>query len=590
MNESGAKSQTRAGYAKRAWQSDIIVDLIKQYGLAHIALNPGASFRGLHDSLVNYGGNNPPLLLCQHEKIAVQIAHGYAKATGRPMAAIVHDTVGLLHAMMGIYHAYIDRCPVFVIGATGSMDEAGLFIDWIPAANVNGEQVRNFVKWDYQPASIASVPDSFARGYAAMMTEPQGPIYICYDARLQEAPLTADVALGKPAASKVPVPMAADPKALAAIADRLLAAKNPVLLAEYVGRAAGGFENLIALAETAGAAVFDPHTRLNFPNRHPLNLSGEKEIFRDADLILLLDTTSWEEATHVVEDASRRAVPAFSPDCEMIEIGFGEISSSKWSMDRSRPPPCSLRVLGDTRTAIPHLTRLCRERVTKHAALAKATIGRIKKVTKKHNEQFKRWSEEARQDWDGSPIALPRLASEIWDVIKDEDWVLAACTLEDWVYKLWHFDKSYRHPGKALGAGTQIGISLGVALAHRGTGRIVVDIQPDGDLLFDAGALWTAAKNDIPILVVMYNNRAYYGDWEQQIAVARQRGTPMDRAHIGFDISRPNPDFALMAKSMGWYTEGPIEKASEIAPALRRAIARVKAGKPALIDTVVRPR
>jgi acetolactate synthase I/II/III large subunit len=388
----------------------------------------------------------------------------------------------------------------------------------------------------------------------------------------------------------VPVPMAADPKALAAIADRLLAAKYPVLVAEYVGRAAGGFENLVALAETAGAAIFDIHTRLNFPNRHALNLSGDKEIFADADLILLLDTSHWEEATHAAEDAEHPAVPVYSPNCEMIEIGFCEINSSKWSTDRSRPPPCSLRVLGDTRTAIPHLTRLCRERVTKHSALAKAAITRIKKVTKKHNEQFKRWSEEAKQDWDGLPIALPRLASEIWDVIKDEDWVLAACTLEDWVFKLWNFDKSYRHPGKALGTGTQIGISLGVALAHRGTGRVVVDIQPDGDLMFDAGALWTAAKNDIPILVVMYNNRAYYGDWEQQIAVARQRGTPVERAHIGLDISRPNADFALMAKSMGWYTEGPIEKPAEIAPALRRAIARVKAGKPALIDTVVRPR
>jgi acetolactate synthase-1/2/3 large subunit len=581
MNESGAKSHAQTSYAKRAWQSDIIVDLIKQYGFPYIALNPGASFRGLHDSLVNYGGNTPPLLLCQHEKIAVQIAHGYAKATGRPMAAIVHDGTGLLHAMLGIHYASIDRCPVFVIGGSGPAAEG---------RNVTGEQVRDYVKWDYQPARIEGVPGSFARGYAAMMTEPQGPIYMCFDARLQEAPLTKDVALPKAAANKVPVPMAADPKALAAIADRLLVAKYPVLLAEYVGRAAGGFDNLVALAETAGAAIFDIHTRLNFPNRHALNLSGDKEIFADADLILLLDTSNWEEATHAAEDAERPAVPVYSPNCEMIEIGFCEMNSSKWSTDRSRPPPCSLRVLGDTRTAIPHLTRLCRERVTKHSALAKAAIGRIKKVTKKHNEQFKRWSEEAKQDWDGVPIALPRLASEIWDVIKDEDWVLAACTLEDWVFKLWNFDKSYRHPGKALGTGTQIGISLGVALAHRCTGRVVVDIQPDGDLMFDAGALWTAAKNDIPILVVMYNNRAYYSDWEQQIAVARQRGTPVERAHIGLDISRPNADFALLAKSMGWYTEGPIEKPAEIAPALRRAIARVKAGKPALIDTVVRPR
>ena len=189
-----AKPEAQTSYAKKAWQSDVIVDLIKHYGFPYIALNPGASYRGLHDSLVNYGANQPPILLCQHEKIAVQIAHGYVKATGKPMVAIVHDVVGMLHATMGIYYSYIDRCPIFVIGATGPMDESRRrpFIDWIHTANVNGEQLRHYVKWDYQPSSIEGVPDSFARAYAAMMTEPQGPIYMCYDAWLQEQPLTRD--------------------------------------------------------------------------------------------------------------------------------------------------------------------------------------------------------------------------------------------------------------------------------------------------------------------------------------------------------------------------------------------------------------
>src|ERR1700747_3233048 len=240
MNEAGNKSQPTGRYAKRAWQSDVIVDLIKHYGFPYIALNPGASYRGLHDSLVNYGGNDPPLLLCQHEKIAVQIAHGYAKATGKPMVAIVHDVVGLLHATMGIYYAYVDRAPVFVIGATGPMDESQRrpFIDWIHTANGQREHVRHSLKWDYQPGSIEGVPDSFARAYAAMMTEPQGPIYMCYDAWLQERPLEHDVALPKVSHSKVPAPMAADAAALAAVAERLVAANYPVLMAEYVARGA----------------------------------------------------------------------------------------------------------------------------------------------------------------------------------------------------------------------------------------------------------------------------------------------------------------------------------------------------------------
>ena len=592
MNEASAESQSTKRHAKRAWQSDIIADLIKHYGFPFIALNPGASYRGLHDSLVNYAGNDPLLLLCQHEKIAVQIAHGYAKATGKPMVAIVHDVVGMLHATMGIYYAYLDRCPVFVIGATGPMDESRRrpFIDWIHTANVQGEQVRHYVKWDYQPGGIEGVPDSFARAYAAMMTEPQGPIYMCYDAWLQEQPLAADIALPDRRDATVPVPMAADRAALEKVADKLLAARFPVLLAEYTGRAPNGFFDLIALAETVGAAVYDTNGRLNFPNRHPLNLSMDRSTFREADLILSLDTRDWEKPTHRIERTKRTVEPLHPPDCEMIEIGFGDIGLSKWSMDYTRMPNCSLRVLGDTATAIPELTKLCAARIAKDPALGPRIARRAADIKAHHDGLFSKWERESLADWDAAPITLPRLAHEMWDVIKNEDWVLTACTLQDWVLKLWDFDKPYRHAGRALGTGTQIGVSLGVALAHRGTGRIVIDIQPDGDLMFDAGALWTAAKNNLPLLIVMFNNRAYYNDWEHQIHVAELRETPVERAHIGQDIAGPEPDFATLAKGCGWYAEGPITDPKDIRGALERAIAQVKAGKPALVDTILRPR
>ena len=196
------------------WQSDVIVDLIKRYKFPYIAMNPGASFRGLHDSLVNYGNNDPPMLLCQHEEIAVQIAHGYAKASGKPMAVILHNLVGLLHATMAIYYAYIDRVPIFIMGATGPMDEGKRrpHIDWTHTALVQGNAVRDYVKWDYQPTAIEGVPESFARAYSIMTTEPQGPIYMCYDAALQETPLTSAVELPPANAVATPSPMMPDPK------------------------------------------------------------------------------------------------------------------------------------------------------------------------------------------------------------------------------------------------------------------------------------------------------------------------------------------------------------------------------------------
>ncbi len=578
--------------ADRRWQSDIIVDMIKRYGFEYITLNPGASFRGLHDSLVNYGNNEPPILLCQHEETAVQMAHGYAKATGRPMIAIVHNLVGLLHSNLAIYYAYADRAPVFIIGATGPMDEAKRrpHIDWSHSALVQGEAVRHSVKWDYQPHAIDGVPESFARAYSIMTTQPQGPIYMCYDAMLQEAPLTREVPLPPPDATATPAPMAPDPAALQAIADKLLAADNPILLAQYVGRQEGGLENLVALAETVGAPVWDINSALNFPSRHPLNLSMDDDVLRTADLIVGLDVVDWEKPTHSLDSTNRVVTPLVPESCDWVEIGFAEIGMSKWSFDYGRMQPCSVRALGDPLLAIPELTRFCRDRIAGDALLAARVLERAEAVTRRHGELRELWQAQAREDWDASPITLPRLAADVWEVIKDEDWVLSAGTLRQWARKLWDFDRPYRHPGKSLGTATQIGISLGVALANKGTGRLVVDLQPDGDLMFDAGALWVAAKHEIPMLVVMFNNRAYYNDWEHQIRMARQRSTDVEKAHIGMDLYGPDPDFAGLARAMGCHGEGPIHDPAEIGPALRRALAEVKKGRLALVDTITRHR
>ena len=239
-------AETEIKKSSQRWQSDVIVDLIKQYEFPYIALNPGASYRGLHDSLVNYGENQPPMLLCNHEKIAVQIAHGYAKASGKPMMAIVHNVVGLLHAPMGIYYAYIDRSPVFIVGATGPMDEKlrRPFIDWIHTAFAQGDVVRGFTKWDYQPGSIHGVPDSFARAYSIMMSEPQGPVYMVYDSAMQESAMKEEMALPK-FKVKVPSRVAPEPAVVEEAADMLMAAENPLLLTEYAARMPIGFNSTV---------------------------------------------------------------------------------------------------------------------------------------------------------------------------------------------------------------------------------------------------------------------------------------------------------------------------------------------------------
>lgn len=574
------------------WGADVIVDMLHRYGLPFAALNPGASYRGLHDSIVNYGGNLPEMMLCQHEETAVQIAHGYAKASGKPMVAILHNLVGLLHANMAVYYAYIDRAPIFIIGATGPMDETKRRprIDWIHTAQSQGAAIRDYTKWDYQPTVVDGVPEAFARGYSVMMTEPRGPVYMCYDAWLQEQKLEHEVPLPPAGFQLVPSRIAPDPPALARAADTLLKAQRPVILTEYAGREAQGFHDLVALAEALGAPVHDLNGRLNFPSNHPLNLSMDKSMFKDADVVLCIDVRDWEKPTTALASTTRELVSLTPEGCTWIDIGFGDLNISAWAMDYQRLLYADQRIVADTMVATPQLTTLLKERAAADPALAERIAKRSASVGRRHADLRATWAREALEDRDASPITLPRLASEVWEQIKDEDWVLTAGTLQDWTRKLWNFDQPHRHAGKSLGTATQFGISLGVALAHRDQGRLVVNMQPDGDLMFDAGAMWVAAKHKIPMLVVMYNNRAYFNDWEHQIRMAKKRGTPVDRAYIGMDLDDPPPDFASMARSMGWYAEGPIDNPAEIGAALTRAIEKVKAGQPALIDTLTQKR
>ena len=574
------------------WASDIIVDLLHAYDLPYAAVNPGASYRGLHDSIVNYGGNQPAMLVCQHEETAVQIAHGYAKASGKPIVAILHNLVGLLHANLAIYYAYIDRAPVLILGATGPMDETKRRprIDWIHTAQSQGEQVRPYTKWDYQPQTVDGVPESFSRAYSVMMTEPRGPIYLCYDAWLQEQKLDHEVAMPRCTAAKVPTRLAPDPSALAQAADLIASAERPVIIAEYVGREPEGFHALVELAETAGIPVYDVNSRLNFPSRHPLNVSYAKDTFRGADLVVCLDTRDWERPTTELVSATRQLTSIVPAGAKWVDIGFGDLGLSSWSLDYQRLHHAELRILADTTIAIPALTRLLKTRIAEDATLDERIRTRAAQTADKSERRRQKWAAEAKEDWEATPIALPRLASEVWEAIKNEDWVLTAGTLEEWTRKLWNFDRPYRHAGRSLGTATQFGISIGVALAHRDQKRLVVDMQPDGDLMFDAGALWTVAKHRIPMLVVMYNNRAYYNDWEHQIRMAMVRGTPVERAYIGMDLDDPAPDFAGMARSMGWYAEGPFESPDGLPAALKRAISKVKEGQPALLDTVTQKR
>ena len=573
----------------RTYGSDVMVDAMQAYGLKYVSLNPGSSFRGLHDSLVNYGEGSPEIIECPHEKVAVSLAHGYAKASGEPMGVILHNVVGLLQGTMGIYYAYIDRTPVMVFGGTGPMalERRRPNIDWIHTANVQGNAVRDYTKWDDQPATIDSVPETVARGYRVAMTEPRGPVYICFDAGLQEDKLTSDVEPPDVTRLGVPSRMGPDPAALRTLAERLVAAECPVMITGYAGRDPDAFGQLVELAELLSIGVIDTNVRLNFPNRHPLNVTGSAAL-EDADCVFFVDVNDFGKPTQKLESVTRTITSRIPNGATILDLGFHDIGISAWAHDFTALHPTDVQVTADTVVALPLLLDLCKE-LTKDedAGRVEARRRRRDRLASLHDETWAGWRATAQERWAQSPVSTARLAAEVWEVIADYDWVLTAGTAADWALRTWDFDRPYRHPGKSLGTATQISISLGVALAHKGTGRLVVDLQPDGDLMFDPGALWVAAYHKIPLLAVMFNNRAYYNDWEHQERMARARGTDISKAYLGMEIDNPAPDFANIARSFGWYGEGPITDPDRVQDAVRRAAEVVMStGQPALVDVV----
>ncbi len=583
-----------APYDKPEWGSDVMVDVLRRLGLKHVALNPGSSFRGLHDSLVNYGGDDVQMIECPHEKIAVALAHGYAKATGEPMAVLLHDLVGLLQGTMGVYYSYIDRCPVVVLGGSGPAehDRRRPNIDWIHSANVQGEAVRAYTKWDHEPRSLPSVQTVLARAYRIAMEEPRGPVYVALDAGLQESPIEEPVDLTDlPRLAAVPSPLAPQPAALRELAERLCAARRPVIVPAYAGRDPQSFFTLVELAEMVGIGVVETHWRLNFPNRHPLNVTGST-VLEDADCVLFLDVKDMGKPIQKLESTTRTIQSRLRPGTTVLDLGFNDVGISSWSEDYAELLPTDLQVTADTAVALPLLLEECRRIVASEDPARQ--LGREEwkaELAVRHDEVWAAWRQKAAAKRDEVPVATSRLAEEVWEVVKEHDWVLTAGTAAEWALRTWDFDQPHRHPGKQLGTATQIGISLGVALAHKGSGKLVVDLQPDGDLMFDAGALWVASRYELPLLCVMFNNRAYYNDWEHQERLARQRGTPVARAHIGMAIDTPAPDFAALAKSFGWWAEGPIERPDDVQDAVRRAAEHVqRTGLPALVDVVCQPK
>jgi acetolactate synthase-1/2/3 large subunit len=574
--------------------ADFMVDVLKSLGFDYLCSNPGSSFRGLHESIVNYGGNtSPEFITCCHEESAVGMAHGFAKIEGKPIMALLHATVGTMHASMAIYNAYCDRVPVYLIAAN-SLDATTRRpgVEWEHSVQDGAALVRDFVKWDDQPVSLPHFAESAVRAYKIAMTPPMSPVLLIADGDLQEAPVGGEkLRLPKLALS---APPQGDSAAVAQAARWLVDAENPVIVVDRAARTPAGVQLLIDLAAALQAPVIDQGARMNFPSRHPLNHSERsRALISQADVILGLELTDFWGTIHSFRDQLHRtSQPVIRPGTKLVSITAGDLFLKSNYQDFERYAEVDLAIAADAEAALPALIEQVKRLTT--ADRKRVFEDRGRKLAQAALDAHERARNDAAFGWDASPISTARLSAELWAQIKKDDWSLVSEIgfASRWPMRLWDFTKHYQFIGGAGGAGVGYGApaACGAALANRKYGRLSVAIQNDGDLMYAPGVLWTAAHHRIPLLSVMHNNRGYHQEvmHVQRMANRHQRG--IERADIGTRLINPNIDYAGLAKSLGVYAEGPIADPKDLGPALARAAAVVRKGEPALVDVVTQPR
>ncbi len=572
--------------------SDVMAQMLRELDIDYAAVNPGSTFRGLHDSIVNFLGNKKPeMILCNHEGVAVAFAHGYSKVSGKPAVAIVHDTVGLLHCTLQIYNAFLDRAPVIILGGAGPMatEKRRPGVDWTHTTLVQGNAVRDFVKWDDQPASLAGVPNSLIRAYQVAATDPEGPVYVAFDVETQEEVLSGEFPLPDVKRHVLPSPPQADEDAINRVAKLLVKAKSPVVIAGRTGKNPAAASSLAALAELLALPVID-NGIFNLPNTHPLNLTGAaRELLNKADVILALDISDMQAALSTSETQDRSSTRLIIPkDCQVIHITQTHAATKSWPASYFKLMPIDIPMIADTALALPLLTATCDRQLTNaRRAELKERFGDLKA---QHDAIRKQWREAALKDGKSSPIATSWLASQLWEAIKDEDWALVNGNFGGWSRRLWEGEESYRYVGGG-GLASGIGHSLGAAMAHLPKNRLCISFESDGDLMYSPSALWTAAHHGIPLLIVMNNNRSYYNSEAHQHAMAISRARPAQNQGIGTRIENPDMDYAALARSFGVCGFGPVEKPEELRKALQEAVKVVRSEKrPVLVDIVTQAR
>jgi thiamine pyrophosphate-dependent acetolactate synthase large subunit-like protein len=580
--------------------SDFMVDVIKTLDIKYVPSNPASSYRAIHESLINYGKNTmPEFLTCMHEESGVGIGHGYYKIAGKPLMTLVHGTVGLQHATMGIYNAFCDRVPVIVVGGN-DLDAAHRppGVPTIHSAQDINALVRDFTKWDDTPVSAQHFAQSFVRAYEKAVTPPCAPVMISLDAGLQQEPID-DKGQALYIPKYVPTaPPAGEMGAVREAARLLVNAERPVIVADRAVTTQRGIDLLVQLAELLQAPVVRQRGRLNIPTTH--YLSRPASVIPQADVIIGLELTDYWDTVNAYTDNNAHGVGTVrskvKPGTKLISISTIDLMTKSNYQEFQRFQSVDVQMAGDVEATLPSLIEAVKQALTSdRKAAIEQRVDANKKAWQKGRE---RTHQLAAIAWDASPISTARLIRETYAQVKDLDWAMPveSGNTSNWARRLLPMDKHYHWTGSSGGYGVGWGApaSVGAALANRDEGRFTVSIQSDGDLMYAPGVLWTAARHKIPMLAVMHNNRGYHQEvmHVQRLSNFRNRVASLggDMGPVGTSIENPDIEYHKLAESMGWWAKGPIKDPAALGPAIKEAVAVVKSGQPAMLNVWTQPR
>ncbi|MBI4186125.1 MAG: hypothetical protein HY530_01290 [Chloroflexi bacterium] len=558
---------------------DLLLELFRRHGIEYVFCSPGTEWIPVWEGLARsraQGDKAMKYVNCRHESLAISAAMGYARATSRLPAILLHANAGTLHGAMAIRAASLLQTPLIVFSTdcshyTEYADGKGPGWWWLSQlSSVESPDVlvRPYVKWSNAVTSKESLVDSLCRGCQIAQTPPRGPVFLSVPRGLlfeslpemEITPACPSMALSRP-----------HPDDVGEAASQLLRARQPIIITERAGP--GAANKLVELAELLGAPVFeciDP-TFANFPDNHPLHMGYDaSQALREADVVFVIGaTTPWYPPSSFPGKGARVIFLDEYPLKEQLPYWGYRVD---------------LSLTGDIEQWLAALVDAIRARTPESAFPNSPYRKRFEMWRTKHEQMAERWKAEAISSQNDKPIsskwflylankALPKNSIIMEETIIHRDLIFRYLTDPEGYFGV-----------SAGGLGIGLGMAAGVKLAS--ADRPVIFFVGDGTFSYNpaVAALGLFQEYHLPVLTIVLNNGGYVTMKSAHQACYPDGWAVKTGAYLGVDITPP-PDYVKVAEAFGGWGEK-LEESTEIEPALRRALEQIARGRPALLNVV----